>query len=208
MGLIGHPITALIVALLIAVASAFGFANDKRFGFGLLVLAGIVLVVAVVEWWRREDWHLQWPVTKARKPAALPLALAHPPPAAPAAILAPPVPEPAPRVIVDRTPEDLTANFKGVTVVQGEDRIARYLGNWMRVSGPVGNVALISPTLATATFADRSMFTYNVVYMKFRDKKWIDRLVLLSLGDRLAVIGKIESVDPQNVNLENCEIEA
>jgi hypothetical protein len=67
---------------------------------------------------------------------------------------------------------------------------------------------LISPNLATATFADRSLFTYNVVYMKFRDKKWIDRVVLMSPGDHLAVIGKIESIDPQNVRLDNCEIEA
>src|SRR5207245_8339083 len=53
--------------------------------------------------------------------------------------------KPVQRIFVNRTPEELTANFKGVTAIQGEDRVARYIGNWLRVSGPVGDVALITP---------------------------------------------------------------
>ena len=78
----------------------------------------------------------------------------------------------------------------------------------MRVSGPTGDVSLLTPTLLNATFEGRSLFTYNNVYALFRDKKWIDRLVLMRPGDHLALIGQIKSVDSQNVHLDNCEIEA
>ena len=86
MGLIGHPITALIVALLIGVASAFGFATNPAFGYLLLGLSVLVFLVAVGECLRRKGWRLQSPLTSAPKAVALPLVSAHPPPAAPAAI--------------------------------------------------------------------------------------------------------------------------
>ncbi len=56
MRFIGHPATAIVVVLLLAVAAPFGFANDKKYGFLLLGLAGVVLVIAVVEWSHRPGW--------------------------------------------------------------------------------------------------------------------------------------------------------
>jgi hypothetical protein len=118
----------------------------------------------------------------------------------------PPERAPAPRIFVDRTPEDLTAHFKGVTTIQGEDRLARYIGKWLKVSGPLGDVAVIAPGIVRALFADRSLFTYNVVNMLFRHQQSNDRLVVMSPGDPITVVGEITSVDVQNVRLENCEL--
>ena len=117
-------------------------------------------------------------------------------------------PEPAPRIIVDRTPEQLLANFKGVTAVQGRDRVARYIGNWLRVSGPLSNVLGTHPDSVQVTFQGRSLFEYNNVYAYFREKKWSDRLALLSPGDHIAVIGRIRDLDTQNVHLDDCELES
>lgn len=113
---------------------------------------------------------------------------------------------PAPRIFVDRTPEDLTAHFKGATTIQGEDRVARYIGKWLRVSGPLGDVAVIAPGIVRATFADRTIFTYNVVTMLFTDQQSNDRLLVMSPGDRISVVGEIKRVDVQNIRLENCEL--
>jgi len=67
--LIVSPLTALIAALVFALATPFGFASDKRFGFLLLGLTVAVLIIAIVEWWRRHHWRLQWPLTSAVKAA-------------------------------------------------------------------------------------------------------------------------------------------
>ena len=61
------PVTALIAGLVFALATPFGFASDKRFGFFLLGLTVAILIVAIVEWWRRHHWRLQWPLTSAAK---------------------------------------------------------------------------------------------------------------------------------------------
>jgi hypothetical protein len=68
--LIVSPVTALIVALGLGVAAAFGFASNPTFGVALLVLALLVLVVAVVEWLRRNGWRLQSPLTRVPKALA------------------------------------------------------------------------------------------------------------------------------------------
>lgn len=165
----------------------------------LLVVFGALLIaldIVVRVGYRRQ------PQSPSQTPS-----IAQPTSAAPLASPAPLAPEPEPRIFVDRTPEELTANFNGVTAVQGADRVARYLGNWLRVSGSIGDIAQMAPELAHASFADRSIFTYNVVDMWFRDKQWIDRLVLMSPGDQMTVVGRIEKVTVQHVTLENCEIE-
>ena len=69
---VASPVTALVVTILLAVAAAFGIANNKTFGYVLLGLAVVVMVIAVVEWGRGKGWRLQWPVTKAPKPVPLP----------------------------------------------------------------------------------------------------------------------------------------
>jgi hypothetical protein len=107
---------------------------------------------------------------------------------------------------MDITPEQLTGFFKGVTDLQGQDRVARYIGGWMTVSGPLRDVGSISPTDVLVHFADRSFYSYNDVRMRFREKRWADALAPKNPGDRLIVRGQIESVDSQTVHLDHCEL--
>ena len=114
--------------------------------------------------------------------------------------------EPVPRIIVDRTPEQLLAQFQGVTNVQGRNRVAPYIGKWLAVSGPLGNVLGSYPDSVQVTFANRSMFDANDVYAYFREKKWSDQLEIKDKGDEISLIGRITDIDSQTVRLDNCEL--
>jgi hypothetical protein len=50
MRILKHPVTALIVVLVLAASAAFGFSKDVRFGVLLLGLAAVAFVVALAEW--------------------------------------------------------------------------------------------------------------------------------------------------------------
>lgn len=40
----------------------------------------------------------------------------------------------------------------------------------------------------------------------FFNKPWIDRVAILKRGDKLTVIGQINTIDTLSVHLENCEL--
>ena len=109
------------------------------------------------------------------------------------------------RVIIDRSAKQLIANFDRATVVQGRDRVMRYLGNWMRVSGPIDTV-VPSASHRQVSFANQTLGK-DRVYANFFDKKTFAKLDTLSPGDRVSVIGQIRDVDPLCINLDNCELE-
>jgi hypothetical protein len=101
------------------------------------------------------------------------------------------------RSAVDVTPEYLMHFFEGHTDMQARARVADFIGKWMQVSGPLGNV---SPELQVS-FADKSP-----VHMFFHKKKWGDRLLTLSRGDNITVIGQIAYVERGNLVLYSCEL--
>lgn len=103
----------------------------------------------------------------------------------------------AERSVVDVTPEYLMSFFEGNTDIQATTRVADFIGAWIKVSGPLGDVS--SPS--QVTFANRSP-----VHMFFRKKKWVDRLLTLSRGDNITVIGQITYVERGNLVLHSCEL--
>ncbi len=104
--------------------------------------------------------------------------------------------QPEERSVVDVTPEYLMRFFEGRTDLQASIGVADYIGKWMKVAGPLGNVSSSSQV----TFADRSP-----VHMFFRKKKWVDRLSILSRGDNMTVLGQISYVERGNLVLDSCE---
>lgn len=135
------------------------------FGMGTLVLG---LLIVAWGWLRPIRRVGQSPIPTAAAPTS----------AVPSTEAASRVAEPpAPRLFVERTPEQLTGEFERgrVTSMQGEARVARYLGRWIRVSGPLGDVYRIGND-RHACFSNRSLFDYNVVRMRFRDPPSIERL--------------------------------
>ena len=110
------------------------------------------------------------------------------------------------------TPEYLISIFQEHTDIQGARLTEAYLGKWMKVSGPLGNVMSSSPIQAQLTFkrpevplTERTWFYYTDLFMMFKEP-WIDRLTIAKRGDKLTVIGKIERIDGVSVQLENCEL--
>jgi tRNA_anti-like len=111
----------------------------------------------------------------------------------------------AARQLVDVTPEHLVGFFDTHTSIQAKELVAPYLGKWMHVSGLLGNVSGFT-TFSQVTFAFGT-FTSLSVYMYFHDREVVEnRLVVLSRGDQVTVLGQIDRVDDTLVMLENCEL--
>jgi hypothetical protein len=104
-------------------------------------------------------------------------------------------------VMVDVTPEYLWGLFEGRTSAQAEQRVADYIGKWMLVSGPLGDV---KPS-GQVTFQHKPG-THTVIYVYFHKKRWLDRLSALHLGENISVRGRIEKVNSLELHLETCEL--
>ena len=111
------------------------------------------------------------------------------------------------RVLVDVTPQYLTDFFREHTDIQARKLLEAFIGKWMRVSGPVGDVYPNDESNATVYFYPPT-YGRTQVLMYFNDKAIIDdRLRVLKKGDRKTVIGQIDWAWPQQLELDNCELE-
>lgn len=104
------------------------------------------------------------------------------------------------RIIVDVTPEHLGRFVNQHTAIQADKLVEAYLGKWIKVAGPLGNVYSGAVTFAYRTFGDVT------IYMYFDMEKWKDRLSVLTRDARINVIGQIKRVSSMEVQLENCEL--
>lgn len=133
-----------------------------------------------------------------------PVAKAHEiPPAAP---IPPTLPTPnittklvGSRIVVDVTPEYLTGLFSQHLNVQAKRLIEPYIGKWMKLSGPLGDVYFNQVTFAHSLFGRATVFMYP-------SEGFIDRCSVLLRGTHIEVIGRIKDVDVLAVHLENCEL--
>jgi hypothetical protein len=106
------------------------------------------------------------------------------------------------RIIIDVTPDDLWKICDEYTTLQAQKLIGIYVGKWIRVSGPFGDVMGKEPL--QVTFASRTF--RNVIFMYF-SLEWHDRLVVLKRGALIAVIGRIVEVNQIELHLGHCELE-
>ena len=112
---------------------------------------------------------------------------------------------PAAREIVDVTPEYLAEFFHDRTSIQADKLAAAYLGKWMKVSGPLGNVGGFT-TFSQVTFAFNTFGSLSV-YLLFRDGDVVEnRVSTLSQGDQITVLGQIDRIDAVSLQLGNCEL--
>src|ERR1700680_15172 len=105
----------------------------------------------------------------------------------PHAIVSEPAPEPEAqsekREMVDVTPEHLTGFYhEGHTSVQASKLAEAFIGKWMKVTGPLGDVLGNYDNQRLVIFSDRSIYTHDFVNMFFRDKKWFGRLSTIKRG--------------------------
>jgi hypothetical protein len=101
------------------------------------------------------------------------------------------------------TPKQLVSVYEGRTTLQGERLAATRIGQRMTVSGKVQDIRENSEGL-TIVFYDE-LRTYPLVMMAF-EKRFIDPVSALSIGNEVTVRGKIVNIGPTTVSLENCEL--
>lgn len=105
----------------------------------------------------------------------------------------------------DVTPVRLTGFFENRTDIQAQRTVEPFIGKWMTVSGPLGNVSAFK-TISQVTFAPET-FDSTTVYMYFKDRETVEtRLYGLKSGDQLTVRGRIDKVTSHSVDLEDCEL--
>jgi hypothetical protein len=125
----------------------------------------------------------------------------------------PPVEKTKPRkyknkTITDVDPDFLFGLFKDRTVMQGAVFAKQYTGKWIICSGTVHHVDVLSsgdPSKPRFIVAFQASDSLQFVTMVF-SSKWKDRLLLLSKGQAISVLGKIARLDQSFLSLEDCEI--
>ena len=105
------------------------------------------------------------------------------------------------RIFVARTPEQFMDICRGKMAVEQDRLIRPFINKWLRTQIIVDDVS-ISPLSGGAIWAGQQS---RRIISKF-DKKWEPRLHVLSKGERLEIIGKIEHIDGSAVHLAECEI--
>jgi hypothetical protein len=97
------------------------------------------------------------------------------------------------------SPDHLWSVFEGRTHVQAHKLIELYIGNWMTLSGPLGNVGDI-----LVTFQYGLLPSMKGIYMQFNDEPSRDRLSMLLPGHYITVIGQLAEVRSMDIELDNC----
>ena len=109
------------------------------------------------------------------------------------------------REIVSATPKYMTGFYRqGHTSVQARKLAEAFLGKWIKVSGPLGDV--LGNYEKQRMAVSGSIFTNDLVNMFFRDKKRLGQLSTLKPGDKITVIGQLTEVNSVEIHLDNCEL--
>jgi hypothetical protein len=111
------------------------------------------------------------------------------------------------RTLVDVTPAYLASLYGEHTEIQADKLLEAFVKKWMRVSGSVEEVFATDENGACVAFPHEGPDEPSVM-MYFRGKAIIDdQLRVLKIGDRITVIGQIESASAGVIVLKNCELE-
>jgi hypothetical protein len=106
------------------------------------------------------------------------------------------------------TPQRLFSFYRQNTAIQGAERIKSHVGQWMRVTGTIGEILPFNGYFSQVTFKRSFLSNFGdpVIFMYFCDAQIIDRLKILERGDKITVVGQLKDVDLLSVHLENCEL--
>jgi hypothetical protein len=108
------------------------------------------------------------------------------------------------RPFVNMTPLDLVALLHGPqTHLQGQRRIAPYMGKWLRVAGEVDDVRETGDTV-TVNFAPSDDAPWVFLTFEGDMRPFVDHL---NPGDHLAAIGQIAYIEARHIGLANCELD-
>lgn len=104
---------------------------------------------------------------------------------------------------VDVTAEYLTSFYKDRLAVQEHKVADSFVGKWMLVSGPIGDVGPWRSDWAQVTLNRPGEVS---IYLIFRDQSVVNQLAELKHGDRISVCGQIDRIEFDNVQLDPCDL--
>lgn len=119
------------------------------------------------------------------------------------------------RAFVDVSPQYLTGFYDAHTAIQGQALAAAYIGKWIRLSAPFGDVWPWDGTFSQVTFQSGSFNLYDanglllrstLVYMYCQDRTEAEKFGTLQPGTPITVLGQIERVTFGTLHLGNCEL--
>ena len=109
------------------------------------------------------------------------------------------------------TLERLFSFYEQITEIQAAELTKRYIGQWIKVSGPVGTVLPFNGQFSLVRFERIPIFERKTaldqasIYLRFKEQ-WVDRLAVLKLGDKITAICQIDSIDSVTLHLQKYEL--
>lgn len=118
------------------------------------------------------------------------------------------------RIVLGVTPQYLKRLYDENTSAEADKLSAKYIGNWIDLSGPFGDVTSPSPYYHSnpeieqrmvVTFAFRREYRGPLVIMYFDAKSWQKYLEILVKNQKISVRCRIARIISTCVELEKCE---
>ncbi len=102
------------------------------------------------------------------------------------------------------TPYSLMALYRDNMTIKADRLFADFIGKWMKLSGPLGDVSS-SGDMLLVTFADDPMASLRIIFMRF-GKEWLDRLAIIPKTQLITVECRIKNASSTSINFENCRL--
>lgn len=109
---------------------------------------------------------------------------------------------------VDLTPEDLWSLFTG-TELQAQRAVEGFMDRFLVVSGAIGSVGGwqdFGPAVGGFSLVALDRPDTHYIFLVFRDKRWLDRLMIAHKGDAITARGRIVELNGRQLKLDDCEI--
>jgi hypothetical protein len=118
-----------------------------------------------------------------------------------------PVELPDGRILVRQPLAYLVGLCEGLTDIQVQARTAPYIGKWLRVTGRVRQVfEYFADETCVLLRSDSERRPDRELHKLIFAERWAGQLHLLNLDDRIAVMGRIKTIDIFQIILTDCEL--
>jgi hypothetical protein len=108
------------------------------------------------------------------------------------------------RIVVEVTPEYLMSMHVGHMHTEALRLMEPYLNKWVHLCVSVNNVRIEDwHSFVSALVGEK----HDRDLMLFFEATWVDRLSVLKKGDRIKVLGRIDTVEAYQVVLKDCALE-
>ena len=110
------------------------------------------------------------------------------------------------RIFSNRTPQELTAMADKPTALEADRAVRPHIGKWLLIEYEIDDI-LPPDSYGIVVWLEMERKKGPTITTTCRfDKEWIDRIEILSAGDRITLIGRIDYIRKYKIELEQCEL--